>query len=164
MQDTFETRIPPLTFSALPDHTLLIRNPNGLLPVGIFSARMKINESLLQTHYFLDDAGQPHGSLPFEKIMLSFQDQYACIKGATFPLSSEKNCAIQGFITALVPAPKGNGNQYVTIFLNQNPNKKSRIYFCCGMDGEAMSIYSALTAIAFTSHGEMAAPEQRGWQ
>lgn len=164
MQDTFEARIHTLSFSTLEDHTLIIRSSIGLMPVGIFSARMKINGSLFQAHYFLDDTSHPHGSLPFEQIMLSFQDQYAYIKGPTLPFSSESDCTIQGFITALTPKPKGSGNQFITIFLDQNPGKKSRILLCCGIDGQVKSLYKALTAIAFDSNTKMDASDQRDWQ
>lgn len=161
MQDTFENSIRALTFSTLEDHTLIIRSSIGLMPVGVFSARMKINGSLFQTHYILDDTGHPHGSLPFEQITLSFQDHYACIKGPALSCSSESDCTIQGFITALTPKPKGSGNQFITIFLDQNSGKKSRILLCCGIDGQVKSLYKALTAIALDSNTPVDTSEQR---
>lgn len=164
MQDTFENSIRALTFSTLEDHTLIIRSSIGLMPVGVFSARIKINGALFQSHYVLDNTGHPHGSLPFEQIMLSFPDHYACIKGPAISFSSESDCTIQGFITALTPKPKGNGNQFITIFLDQNSGKKSRISLCCGIDGQVKSLYKALTAIALDSNTKMDASDQRGWQ
>lgn len=139
-------------FILLPDKSVILRTVSGFCPVAVFSVHLKIDGVCFDANFALDNNGHVvQCNCPFEKIAISLGHQDIAIQGAAETISASRGNKIQGVITALVPAPKGRGNQYVVFFINQISLDKGRICYYSGMDKDLYTIYNSLTVMTTDS-------------
>lgn len=154
MNQTCTRPVNTFTFFIAPDKNLIMQCPKSFSPVAAFAAVLRVGDLAVQASFSLDDNGNPqHSNFPFETLSVSVDHQQVYINGLSgFPMKKgesddARSAHIQGIITALIPMPRGSGNQYLTIFIGQKPGKGTRICCCGGRSNDVFTIYSALSSI-----------------
>lgn len=152
-----------LWFTVTPEKNIIARTEYGFCPVARFEACLIINGKIFRASFALDDNGNLQRSdCPFEEIAISLSEKWVKVKENTeFSLDTDEN-RIQGVITALVPKPRGEGNQYVTIFVDQMKYKKRSVEYYSSSEKEVCTIYHALSAVMsnFEFHTYMTGQEE----
>lgn len=137
-----------LWFTVTPEKNVIARTEYGFCPVARFEACLIINGKMFRASYALDDNGDLQRSdCPFEEIAISLSENLVSVKeNEKSSLDTNEN-QIQGVIIALVPKPRGGGNQYVTIFVDQMKYKKRFVEYYSSSEKGVRTIYRALSAI-----------------
>lgn len=158
MNQNLEKPVTDFSFFIAPDKNLVMRCPTGFAPVAAFTTVLRVDDSVVHASFALDDNGNlQHSNFPFETLSVSIRHQRVYINGLPgSPIGRDdgmdtRSIRTQGIITALIPSPRGNGNQYLSVFIGQKPGKRTRIYCCSGSSHDVFTIYSALTAISNAS-------------
>lgn len=142
-----------LVFLNAPDGSFCLRTRIGITPVAAFSINLKINGSSFCGTYTLDSAGHPQqNNCPFTQIGICCEPPQIVIEKSSLSTIDSENTAMQGIITALIPAPNGTGNQYLTLFVDCLSSQKSCILLYSGMNKDIRSLYNALFSINTTKN------------
>lgn len=142
-----------LVFSNSPDGSFCLRTRIGKTPVAAFSIDLKINGSPFRGIYTLDPDGHPQqNDCPFTQLGICREPAQIVIERSSLSTIDSEHTTMQGIITALIPAPSGTGNQYLTIFVDCLSVSKGRILLYSGMSKDIHSLYNALFPVSGTSN------------